>query len=716
METVDSKPQLVKTRAKDYLRERGVLEKTFSSHGGEIDSSPHCVIIAERLERNFDKVCLDKAWDQVSSILWFSVPNFKGQHSHWLARPLPPPKKNKFLAANGSDSMPWIPRETWDVAKDVDVSLVITEGPVKGMVLIQAGAHPISLQGVWGMAAIKKKTRPEPGEDFEDQSNGGGGKDDGDDDGKLKLHGEIAHFQLWKRKVYLCFDADSSKNKNVRQAEIRTFFLLHSQGVDVYQLSWPLEEGKGIDDYLARKAGTDPKKQREAFAELIEKAVPFIQTLEQSDIPILKKELHRTQRDSAVFDELAGKIAKQIKTSKASLGKFKYGKEEDRQAAEGIAFESIEPWPEPVSLAEAFTETVELFRKWVFMSKTQAVAVVLWIATAFFARLLEIHAYLAITAPTKRCGKTTLFTLISLFVPQRLVVSSNVSSAFVFRVIDKNQPTLMVDEAQAAFQKNQDLEEIYNAGHVKRTAFVGRVEKVGEELVEKLFSTFCPKVLALKGKIKNDSLQDRVIEIRLERAAKSDLENDFWDTLSSQPEIFVPCVRRFVRAVTDSLDAFKAHRHPNLPEFSNGRTKQNWKPLWILAELAGDDWCGKLEDAIDECEEEAQRELSFTDYLLKALKRFCEAYQKRPGVLTRKLEQRDLIPTEEILSPTTGLNADKEAPWMTKSEGLTAERLGRELRGFPAVKKIQRRINVGQKPVRGYSCKALSKVFERYVK
>lgn len=59
-----------------------------------------------------------------------------------------------------------------------------------------------------------------------------------------------------------------------------------------------MEEGKGIDDYLAGKAGVDLGKQREAFAELVGKAEPFVKTLLHSDIPILKKELHRTQSDS----------------------------------------------------------------------------------------------------------------------------------------------------------------------------------------------------------------------------------------------------------------------------------------------------------------------------------------------------------------------------------------------------------------------------------
>ena len=259
---------------------------------------------------------------------------------------------------------------------------------------------------------------------------------------------------------------------------------------------------------------------------------------------------------------------------------------------------------------------------------------------------------------------------------------------------------------------------IYNAGHVKSTAFVGRVDKVGDELVEKLFSTFCPKVLALKGKIEDDSLQDRVIEIRLQRMAKGDLENDFWDAINDQPEIFLPCARRFVRAVTDWLDVFKSHR-PNLPEFANGRTKQNWKPLWTLAELAGGDRCEKLEASIFEREEEAQRELPFTDYLLKALRRFCVAYQKRPEVLTRKPEQRDHVLTDDILEgdihgrSNKGSNADKEAPWTTKGGELTAEKLANELRAFK-VRSHQKR--VGEKSVRGYSYQALLRVFNRYLK
>jgi hypothetical protein len=52
-----------------YLRERGVLVETFLSHGGEIDSSPHCAKISERLNRNLDRVRLSEEWKAVKEIL-----------------------------------------------------------------------------------------------------------------------------------------------------------------------------------------------------------------------------------------------------------------------------------------------------------------------------------------------------------------------------------------------------------------------------------------------------------------------------------------------------------------------------------------------------------------------------------------------------------------------------------------------------------------------
>ena len=242
----------------------------------------------------------------------------------WLARPLPAFEKLKFIAPVGSDSLPWIPQKTRDIAKDIDSPIVITEGPIKAMALLQAGALPISLQGVWG-SAEKRKAGPERQSEEDDEGDADTDRKESSDKGeKSKLHPELARFDWEYRQVLLCLDADRFKNKNVRQAEIRLAFLLHWAGAEVYQLStWTLEEGKGVDDYLARRAGADLEKQCEAFAELLRRARPFHATLTRHDIDLAKKELHRTQSDRAKFEQLASLIARPLETTKPGLGAFR---------------------------------------------------------------------------------------------------------------------------------------------------------------------------------------------------------------------------------------------------------------------------------------------------------------------------------------------------------------------------------------------------------
>jgi hypothetical protein len=114
-----------------YLRERGVLEETFIKYGGEVDSQLDTSKVAWRLARNYDHVSRSNRWKEVSAVLWFKVCNSDGELVHYIARPLPPYAEGKFLAPIGSDSMPWIPQETREIAKDIDRPLVITEGRLR---------------------------------------------------------------------------------------------------------------------------------------------------------------------------------------------------------------------------------------------------------------------------------------------------------------------------------------------------------------------------------------------------------------------------------------------------------------------------------------------------------------------------------------------------------------------------------------------------------
>jgi hypothetical protein len=102
--------------------------------------------------------------------------------------------------------------------------------------------------------------------------------------------------------------------------------MFFKSGADVYQLcTWDLKDGKGFDDFVASKAGTDLDKQREVYHGLFENAVPFIETLSDSDIKTVTAELHRTQHDRVQFELLRSRLGKQFRIPKDSFGHFRGG-------------------------------------------------------------------------------------------------------------------------------------------------------------------------------------------------------------------------------------------------------------------------------------------------------------------------------------------------------------------------------------------------------
>ena len=252
-----------------YLKERGINLDTAHRYGVEFDNRVSSKMANERLGRGWPR-------GEVNKVLWFPVYDPSGNIVSWIARPLPNNSLlPRFVCPNGSGGAPLIFREAWEARKTTDKDILITEGPPKGLVLCQAGALPIALNGVW--MAVSKNS-----------------------DGKYSLRSELLDFQWLGRGVYLCFDADQSNNPDVLHALIRTSFALNAAGALVFQLTnWPIAEGKGVDDYLACKAGTDPAKQKDCLDALKAGAQPFFSTLRPFMLPLVEKELEKVAMSPA---------------------------------------------------------------------------------------------------------------------------------------------------------------------------------------------------------------------------------------------------------------------------------------------------------------------------------------------------------------------------------------------------------------------------------
>ena len=247
-----------------------------------------------------------------------------------------------------------------------------------------------------------------------------------------------------------------------------------------------------------------------------------------------------------------------------------------------------EPWPSPVNGAALVSELTAAIRKYVVLTGGDAPAVALWVLHAFCFDSFACTPRLAITAPEKRCGKTTLLDVIGLLAPRPLS-TANISAAATFRTIEVARPTLLIDEADTFLGENEELRGILNSGH---RAGGQVIRTVGDDFEPRTFSTHCPVAIAQIGKLP-DTLADRSIHISMKRRAPGETVTQF--RLGRTPEL-VEAARKALRWVADNVDAIR-ECDPAIPDAIFNRAADNWEPLLAVAEVIGGDVAARARQA-----------------------------------------------------------------------------------------------------------------------
>ena len=338
-----TKPNL----GRDYLLERGLTPETAMARFGlEIESPPNPAKFRERIGIE----CLEG----VQCNLWIPVLSKAGARVSWIVRLLPQPKNwPKFLNTKDSSGPPWMMPTVYD--SGVGCPLVLTEAPIKAMAITLAGYDAIGLNGVW-CAADKKVNGDDP----------------------LSLRQELQSLHLLGRRIYLAFDADQTNNPRVRHALIRLYLLLVSSGAEVFQLTtWPLEEAKGIDDYLVVRG---VERSAQTFADLIAAAKPFSETLSSAtplDAHLVEKELPQIEFDAIVRDQLTRELASALGVRTEVLRELVSGPAKPKPKLSFAA--NYEPWPQPVDVEQLFNEIMVRIRKEVIIEQHQLWVCALWV-------------------------------------------------------------------------------------------------------------------------------------------------------------------------------------------------------------------------------------------------------------------------------------------------------------------------------------------------
>jgi putative DNA primase/helicase len=116
-----------------------------------------------------------------------------------------------------------------------------------------------------------------------------------------------------------------------------------------------------------------------------------------------------------------------------------------------------------------------------------------------------------------------LLSLISLLSPKGFLVV-DVSPQVLYRMVEKWQPTLLVDEADTIFKNNAELRSVINSGWTRGTG----VPRCHPETHEpEFFETFGPKAIGLKGLALPDTTLSRSIVIEMQRKLPSERADDF---------------------------------------------------------------------------------------------------------------------------------------------------------------------------------------------
>ena len=109
-------------------------------------------------------------------------------------------------------------------------------------------------------------------------------------------------------------------------------------------------------------------------------------------------------------------------------------------------FAVFDPWPDAVDGATLIDDMVKAIRKHVILSEHQALAVALWVILTHAFELADHYATASDQEPGDALRETTLLNVIAPMVPKALW-TENISTAALFRIIEMQQPTLLIDEA-----------------------------------------------------------------------------------------------------------------------------------------------------------------------------------------------------------------------------------------------------------------------------
>jgi putative DNA primase/helicase len=203
------------------------------------------------------------------------------------------------------------------------------------------------------------------------------------------------------------------------------------------------------------------------------------------------------------------------------------------------------------------------------------------------------------------------------------------------------------------------------------------------------FDPFCPKIIAGKKLVLEDTTESRTINIRLKRKLPDEQVEPFG---YDDDETFYTLRRKLARWADDNRKALK-QAHPILPEGFDNRLANNWRILFAIADMAGGTYPKMARAAAIKLS--AQSELEESVRVLSALR---EIFTVHAEMLSKEIVQR--------------LNADPTGEWCDfRGRGpITQRQLAILLKDFDI-----HPVLLGRDRLSGYKREQFDDAFRRYL-
>jgi putative DNA primase/helicase len=462
---------------------------------------------------------------------------------------------------------------------------------------------------------------------------------------------------------------------------------------------WPqIPEGGDVSDWLALGHDHTPERLRE----LIERAPDYAPPEQSPPSPDeIEAQIERLAQFSIVeYERERRDLAAKLGMRPTILDVVVKAKRRERgldgcdgKKGRALSYPEIEPWPEAVDGAALLDEIAAAAERFMILPEHGATVIALWPLHTHCLDNFSVTPRLQISAPDSECGKSTLLYVLNPFVyrPQNAVA---VTPPLLFRLMEQFRPTLMFDEADTQLVDNEPLRAILDIGH-HRYGEVCRL--VGDDHEPRAFRAYGAIAYGMIGELsgKLRTLDSRSIKLRLKRKLATEMVEDF--DIDRSPAELVPIARRIVRWIKDNREAIAAAKPPNVP-LSN-RRRDNWMPLFKIAEVAGGEWPKRVLAAATAKEEAARSRL---EELLSDIRDVFDSLG------------RDRMSSAEVIEKLCEIPGRPWAEYGKPPKPLTQNKLAKLLKPLAVSPQLLRLPN-SDDPVRGYQRSQFDEAFERYL-